>query len=72
MTVEIQFIKAHSAFLNYCYLLYNRESKEGILIDSSGHLEDIQKFVSRNGINLTKIVLTQYSFFVIFLKLNKL
>ncbi len=45
-------------FLTNCYIVGDKETNEGILIDPGEQIEDILEAVQRSGLNVTKIVNT--------------
>ena len=41
-----------------CYIVYSETTKEGIIVDPGGDVEDILGFIERKGLKIDKIVLT--------------
>lgn len=55
--MEIKRIPA-GVYAANCYVLYSKESSEGIIVDPGGDADDILKFVNDNDIDIKYIVLT--------------
>jgi len=63
MKIEVQFVKLPTISPeNYIYLICDRDSKEGIIIDPAWDLEPIESMLLRNDVNLSKILLTHYNY----------
>lgn len=41
-----------------CYIIYSENTKDGIVIDPGGDLDDILKFINENELNIKYIILT--------------
>ena len=61
MELEIRYIKATTHFTkNFFYLVFDRDSKDCVIIDPAGDLEQIKSFMSDHHINLSKVLLSHY------------
>lgn len=61
--IDVICIKASQLFTkNFSYLVFDRDSKDGIIIDPAGDLDQIESLISGHRVNLSKVLLTHYHF----------
>ncbi len=59
MALEVRCVKAADIFhKNYSYLVFDTDSRDGVIVDPAGDLEQIQSLVSGLRVNLGKVLLT--------------
>ena len=63
VAIEVIYLKASELFSkNFSYFVFDRDSKDGVIIDPAGDLEQIESHISDHHVNLSKVLLTHYHF----------